>query len=412
MTILGDAQNPSKQETLNLLNRDANAADSDRMRDGIRKHVLHHDELHRRASPGTYIRDTLQEGSFPLTVSTTSLATKLIFDDSLCDDGKRRVIGVEYLKGASLYRADPRHTRAGPGQLNTVRASKEVIVAGGAFNTPQILKLSGIGAKEELAEFDIPLQLELPAVGTNLQDNYEVAVDGLANQDFYNAFANCTFFTPGVPDQCLDEFEESGTGPYTSGPFLSLLMRTSQSENADPDLWFFGSTGSGFHGFWPGYSNSTDPQSNFWWSIVKMQMQNRAGTVKLRSADPQDVPAIDFHYFSEGRETDLAALKEGIQLALNIFNATEELGPFDITRPGDDVEHDILYESWGHHASCSCPMGVDQQTSCVDSRFKVHGIENLRIVDGSVFPRVPGGFPVLATYMISEKAADVILEDA
>jgi choline dehydrogenase len=189
-------------------------------------------------------------------------------------------------------------------------------------------------------------------------------------------------------------------------------MRTSRSENTDPDLWFFGSTGSGFHGFFPGYSNSSDSQSNFWWSIVKMQVQNRAGTVKLRSADPQDVPLINFNYFSEGRDRDLTALKEGVNLALEIFNSTEVLAPFNVTRPAGDIEQDILYQSWGHHATCSCPLGVDKTTSCVDSRFKVHGVENLRIVDGSVFPRVPGAFPVLATYMISDRAADVILEDA
>ncbi|KAK7218994.1 hypothetical protein V2G26_006997 [Clonostachys chloroleuca] len=416
MTALGDSHNPSKDEVWKLLHRDGNSLDGNRFeKNRITEHTLHHDQKHRRSSPGTYLKSTIDETysngtqKYLLTISTNSLATKLLFNNST---DVKSVVGVEYLKGVALYKADPRSNEADSGSAMAAVAKREVIVAGGAFNTPQILKLSGIGPQAELEEFSIPVQVPLPAVGTNLQDNYEIGVEGLASKDFFNTFENCTTaFAPGDP--CFDEFMETGTGPYTQGPMLSLLMRSSQSENTDADLWFFGGANGVFRGFWPGWSNATAPVSNFWWSIVKMQMQNRAGTVTLRSADPRDVPEINFNYFPEGRDSDLAALVEGMELALDIFGKVEApWAPFNVTRPIQSLEEEAKYESWGHHASCSCPMGIDQDTSCVDSRFRVHGVENLRIVDGSVFPRVPGGFPVAATFMISEKATDVILEDA
>ncbi|CAI6092431.1 unnamed protein product [Clonostachys chloroleuca] len=376
MTALGDSHSPSKDEVWKLLHRNGNSLDGNRFeKNRITEHTLHHDQKHRRSSPGTYLKSTIDETysngtqKYLLTVSTNSLATKLLFNNST---DVKSVVGVEYLKGVALYKADPRSNEADSGSAMAAVAKREVIVAGGAFNTPQILKLSGIGPQAELEEFSIPVEVPLPAVGTNLQDNYEIGVEGLASKDFFNTFENCTTaFAPGDP--CFDEFMKTGTGPYTQGPMLSLLMRSSQSENTDADLWFFGGANGVFRGFWPGWSNATAP----------------------------------------GRDSDLAALVEGMELALDIFGKVEApWAPFNVTRPIQSLEEEAKYESWGHHASCSCPMGIDQDTSCVDSRFRVHGVENLRIVDGSVFPRVPGGFPVAATFMISEKAEDVILEDA
>jgi choline dehydrogenase len=104
---------------------------------------------------------------------------------------------------AYLYSASPRSNGAGPGIPGTASATREVIVAGGAYNSPQILKLSGVGPREELEQFDIPVVVDLPGVGTNLQDHYEVAVQGRTPKDF-SALDGCTF---GVqPDPCLKKW--------------------------------------------------------------------------------------------------------------------------------------------------------------------------------------------------------------
>jgi choline dehydrogenase len=420
MTETGDADNPSREEVLRLLQRDMNRNDPKRYEhEGLYQLPLHVDARRRRTGSQTYIRDTVNslnsDGTprYPLTVKTSALATKLVFEDGNADQDLR-IAGVEYLQGSALYKADRRFDGTQVGIPGTAYATREVIVAGGVFNTPQILKLSGIGPREELESFDIPVKVELPAVGTNLQDNYESGVEVLASADFLNTFENCTNLAPGDP--CLRQFYNV-EGPYTQGAApVGMLIRSSQSENNDTDLFFFGAGASIFSGFYPGYARAMAPANTFWWSIVKMQPKNRAGTVKLRSADPQDVPAINFNYFSQGRESELTAISEGVDVARKIFDRVDApYSPFKETAPGtqdpQEVNNEIMNESWGHHATCSCPMGTDKSTSCVDSRFKVHGVSNLRIVDGSVFPRTPGAFPVLPTFMISEKATETILED-
>lgn len=127
-------------------------------------------ENKRRSGARTYIRDTLnaknEDGSkrYPLTLSTRSLATKVLFDQ---ESGVPTAYGVEYLVGDALYAADQRYNASTTGELRTVRASREVIVSGGAFNTPQILKLSGVGPREELESLDISVVADVPAVVRN-----------------------------------------------------------------------------------------------------------------------------------------------------------------------------------------------------------------------------------------------------
>jgi choline dehydrogenase len=156
--------------------------------------------------------------------------------------------------------------------------------------------------------------------------------------------------------------------------------------------------------------------------VLKSHTANRSGFVGLQSADPRDPPAINFRYFNESSENaddDRAAVIEGIRtvrsLTVNLKRrgvlAEEEL-------PGEHVQSDeqlaqfIRDNAWGHHASCSCAIGPVEQNGVVDSEFRVHGTKGLRVVDASVFPRIPGFFIVCAIYMIAEKAADVILSEA
>lgn len=153
---------------MRLMQRDVNSADPDRFHhEGVYQTVVNIDENRRRSSPYNYIAETLaaraEDGSpsYPLTLSTHSLASKVLFDTT---GDKPRAIGVEYLVGTHLYEADHAYDDSAEAEVRTVMANKEVIVSGGAFNTPQILKLSGVGPRAELEEHGIPVVVDLPAV--------------------------------------------------------------------------------------------------------------------------------------------------------------------------------------------------------------------------------------------------------
>jgi choline dehydrogenase len=143
--------------------------------------------------------------------------------------------------------------------------------------------------------------------------------------------------------------------------------------------------------------------------------------VRLQSIDPRDPPEINFHYFDEGtdhRQNDLESVLQGVKIARRISKRISSLIQEEIL-PGIAIDSDdkllewIKNEAWGHHASCTCKIGADNDPGAVlDSKFRVRGVRNLRVVDASVFPRIPGFFIVTPIYMISEKAADVILECA
>jgi choline dehydrogenase-like flavoprotein len=159
----------------------------------------------------------------------------------------------------------------------------------------------------------------------------------------------------------------------------------------------------------------------FTWAVLKAHTSNRAGTITLRSADPRDPPEVDFHYFEEGSDQagdDLRAVVSAIRFVRTMTDelrrdgviAAEEL-PGEHCRTDEELADYVRDNAWGHHASCSCPIGPRAAGGVVDSRFNVHGAANLRIVDASVFPRIPGYFIASAVYMIAEKAADVILRD-
>lgn len=155
--------------------------------------------------------------------------------------------------------------------------------------------------------------------------------------------------------------------------------------------------------------------------ILKAHTNNTAGEVTLRSADPRMPPDVNFRYFDEGNDSrgdDLKAVVAGISLARRLTATLKKDGL--VARedlPGDDVPEAALPEfverhAWGHHASCTCSIGNRADGGVLTGDFKVHGVEGLRVVDASVFPRIPGFFLVSAIYMIAEKAAAVIAADA
>lgn len=379
----------------------------------------------RRHSVREYLVETVAEG-YPLTIQTGSLVTKVVFDEPT-GDGEPRARGVEFMPAEHAYRADPAasHGSALPGTIE-VLAKREVILSAGAFNTPQLLKLSGIGPAEELRANDIEVVADVPGVGENLQDRYEVGIVGQARGDF-RVLADCN---PGQPDdECLDEWAD-GEGPYRGNGGVATMIKRSGRALADPDLFIFGVPGK-FEGYAPGYSeDALADKSLFTWLLLKGHTRNRAGYVRLRSSDPRDTPEINFRYFDEGSVDegqdahDANAMVQGVALIREFESRARRLmgaplfGSFTEVWPGADVQTPeeidtfVRDEAWGHHASCSAKIGGDDDPMAVlDSRFNVRGVDGLRVVDASVFPEIPGFFILMPILMVSERASDVIVED-
>ncbi|KAI0971338.1 choline dehydrogenase [Xylaria arbuscula] len=387
---------------------------------------------YRRSSPRDYVYETATavnaDGSkkYALEVAMHTLVTKVTFANKTC--GKPKATGVEYLFGESLYRADPRANNTDTGKPGSVRATKEVIVAGGAFNSPQILKLSGIGDKAELKKWNIPVVKHLPGVGTNLQDRLEVSVNAYYPTNF-TRILDCAFLAI-ADDPCwlqyVDEDNKAAAkGAYaSSGNYFGGFWTSSYSEDGEQDLWIGGFPGT-FNGFYPGYSSNaaTATYKNYWsWLVLKAHTRNRSGTVKLASANPRDTPIITFHSMYEGltkeeADKDTYALLEGIKMAQSFYDNTPDIdGKPTVWWPPAEYDSDeelhewITEEAWGHHASCSNPIGADDDPNAVlDGDFKVRGVDGLRVVDASVFPKIPGTFIALPIILIAEKASAVIL---
>lgn len=362
---------------------------------------------------------------YHLDIKLNTLVTKVRFDTS---GSKPKAVGVDYIEGPRLYRADPMSGSASAGTPGSVGAGKEVIVSAGAFNSPQLLKLSGIGPKAELQKFGIPVIVDLPGVGTNLQDRYETTIVGDSNTDFALTHS-CTFLRT-EPDPCLEQWKNlpgpSLKGTYATNGIAIAVVKKSSVAEGDPDLLVSGAPAY-FTGYHPGYANESLKDAHHWsWIVLKAHSRNNKGTVTLRSADPQDMPVINFNYFDTGNtadgadEKDLQAVYEGMQLSREIFRdylplqgTFKEVWPADRVKTKQEMKDWIKKEAWGHHASCTCPIGADDDPNAVlDSNFRVRGVDGLRVVDASVYPKIPGFYIVLPTYMISEKAADAVLEDA
>ena len=391
------------------------------------------DSDYARTSPREFVLDVARavndDGSkkYKLDIALNTLVTKVNFDTS---SARPRATGVDYLAGKSLYRADTRASRDDvDGVPGSVNARREVIVAGGTFNTPQILKLSGIGPASELRSHGIPVVRDLPGVGGNLQDRYEVGIAGNASSDF-SLLRGCTFLEG--EDPCYDKWKNNRLaalkGTYaTNGLAFGYIHHSSVAEG-DPDLYLGGAPAL-FDGYYPGYAESATSERNIWtWLTLKAHSRSRAGTVNLTTADPRDTPRIAFRSaLGEGAEgqADLQALYEGAEYGLQAFASLIPLdggGGFERIWPdpervpdGDEaaLRRFIRDEAWGHHACCTAPIGADDDAHAVlDADLRVRGVDGLRVVDASVFPRIPGTYIVLPIYMVSEKAADAILAAA
>jgi choline dehydrogenase-like flavoprotein len=366
---------------------------------------------HQRVGSRERVRDVARKDPGHLKYRLNALATQVLFDET------GRAIGVEYLDGELLYGAHPRpSTKAG--KKVRVFAAREVILAGGAFNTPQLLMLSGIGPKKTLDALGIPVRVPLDGVGQNLQDRYEVAVVNRMNFDAWNVLQGATFTRD---DPQYREWAKDRKGVYSSNGAILSLMARSHPGAPSPDLFLYGLLGR-FEGYFPGYSSLLAKNPNcLTWVVLKAHTNNTSGEVTLRSADPLAPPAINFKYFNESNDAngdDLTGVVAGVRLARKLaepliaeglIKQEEVPGP---SVDGDSLEEFIRDRAWGHHASCTCRIGDPKSGGVLSSDFKVYGAAGLRVVDASVFPRIPGFFIASAVYMIGEKAAAVITTEA
>jgi choline dehydrogenase len=385
----------------------------------------------KRASVRDRIRAVREVCPNKLTVKTNVLVTKVLLEKEATTNSERfKAVAVECREGPHLYRADPKAVDALP-PSKIFRAKREIIISGGAFNSPQLLMLSGIGPKEELQRHSIPVTIDLPGVGRNLQDRYEVGIVYKLKENL-STLGTAKFEANEQTDPAYKEWKEAtseerrdGKGfLYSSnGVIIATLKRSSitKSTNESPDLFIFGLP-SDFRGYEQGYTKNITIKDHFTWLILKAHTRNSGGEVTLRSNDARDTPQVNFKYFEEGNDAnkgqeDLDAIVEAVAFIRKFMNSlgagdAQEIWPGPLVTDAA-LRHWIMNEAWGHHASCSCKLGAaGDSTAVLDKDFLVRGTTNLRVVDASVFPYIPGFFIVTPVYMIAEKASEVILNDA
>jgi choline dehydrogenase len=198
--------------------------------------------------------DRKGQRKYHLDLSLNSYASKVLFNKTMAGSAPR-AIGIEYLEGKRIYQGDLRYSSSNKATTRRVYATREVILSGGSFSTPQLLLLSGVGPAADLKALNIPIVADLPGVGRNMQDHNEIAVIGEAAQNFnFDAApgfprSRCTYGAPSDP--CYDLFLQ-GTGPYTEAGLNSDLtfLKTNHTTTGERDIAIFAGP-FGFRGMWP-----------------------------------------------------------------------------------------------------------------------------------------------------------------
>ncbi|HWU22706.1 MAG TPA: choline dehydrogenase, partial [Nocardioides sp.] len=316
-----------------------------------------------------------------LRVETLAMATKVRFEG-------KRAVGVDYLRA---------------GRPRTVAAG-EVILCGGAINTPQLLQLSGVGDREHLAQVGVPLVHHLPGVGENLQDHLEVYIQYASKQPVSIAPGLRMRARPGIGYQWL--FHRRGLGAtnhFEGGGFAR------SNEDVDyPNLMFH---------FLPvaiRYDGTQPTEGHGYQVHIGPMYADTRGRIRITSRDPKQHPSMVFNYLST--PNDRREWIEAVRVARNILNQPA-FAPYNDGEisPGPSVETDDEILDWVRkdaetalHPSCTAAMGIDEMSVVDPSSMKVHGVEGLRVVDASVFPFVTNGNIYAPVMMVAEKAADLI----
>ena len=275
--------------------------------------------------------------------------------------------------------------------------------------------LSGIGDAASCAALGILPVVDLPGVGTNLQDRYEIGV--------VNRMARPWSVLDGArfeQDDPLYQAWTRGEGMYTSNGAALGVALCSAPDVTLPDLVCMALLAD-FRGYFPGYSRLiADSHQYLTWALLKAHTANRAGRVTLRSADPREPPDILFNSFTgAGADDDLAAVVAGIRfvrrmtahlIANDVIEAEVVPGPDNAT--DEQLARFVRDHAWGHHATGTCAIGKREAGGVLDGALRVHGTRGLRVADASVFPDIPGTFVACSVMMVGERAAELILADA
>ncbi len=321
-----------------------------------------------------------------LKVETNALATRIVFDG-------RRAVGVEYRQG---------------GAIRSACADAEVILAGGAFNSPQLLQLSGLGPAKLLHERGIEPLADLPGVGADLQDHLQVRMQFRCSEPItMNDVVNNWRHRCGAGLRYI----LSRKGLLTIGAgYAGAFLRT-RPELASPDvqihflIFSTETAGAKLH-----------PFSGFMASVCQLRPESR-GFVRIKSSDPLAPPAIQPRYLSNRIDCD--TIVAGLKRLREIMNqpvmrrliAEERLPGEKCAGDADLLAYARAAGTTVYHPTSTCRMGSDP-AAVVDERLRVRGFEHLRVIDASIMPTVVSGNTNAAAVMIGEKGADMVLEDA
>ncbi|MBC6439186.1 MAG: choline dehydrogenase [Rhodospirillales bacterium] len=340
----------------------------------------------RRWSTATaYLKPVM--GRANLSVDTRAFTNRILFDGT-------QTVGVEY-----------EHD----GRTKRVCASREVILSGGAINSPAVLQLSGVGNADELQTLGIDVVHNLPGVGENLQDHLEVFVQHECTQpiSLLNHLTPFGKLKVGVR-WFLTKDGPAETNHMDVGGFIR-----SRPSIEHPDIQYH------FLPMAMTYDAFNINKIHGYQAMVDMMRPLSRGYVKIKSADPRKQPEILFNYLKE--DEDVRCLRDGTRLTREIL-AQSAFDPYRGKElwPGKENQTDEELDAWiretaesSYHPSCSCKMGPDRDVmAVVDPDLKVHGLQNLRVVDASIMPNVVSGNLNAPTIMIAEKTADKILGNA
>lgn len=328
-----------------------------------------------------YLRPALRRKN--LFTHTGAAVTRIIFEGT-------KAVGVEYVKDHQIKRA---------------KATKEVILSGGAINTPQLLMLSGVGDASVLSEHNIPVVANLPGVGKNLQDHLEVYIQNHCTQPITLYKQTRLWYMPIIGSQWfLTRTGDCATSSLEAGGFIR-----SRDGLTHPDIQLH------FLPFAVKDHGRVFPDGHAYQLHAGTLRATSRGTLKLKSRNPFDHPELNPNYLSTAE--DVKDLRECVKLSREIL-AQEAFKTFDggELQPGPSVQTDEEIDSFvremgdsAYHPSCTCKMGHSNDIlSVVDSEARVKGIENLRIVDASIMPSVVSGNLNGPVIMMAEKIADKI----
>ncbi|WP_435930855.1 choline dehydrogenase [Moraxella bovoculi] len=318
-----------------------------------------------------------------LTIKTHAVTDKILFSG-------KRAIGVQYLQGNDT-------------NPTTVHAKREVILSAGAIASPQILQRSGVGAKNLLDEFKIPVVHDLPGVGENLQDHLEMYLQYECKKPVSLYPALKWYNQPAIGAEWLF----LGTGIGASNQFEAGGFIRTRPEFEWPNIQYhFLPVAINYNG-----SNAVE-EHGFQAHVGSMRSPSR-GRIRLKSLNPHDHPSILFNYMSH--EQDWQEFRDGIRITREIMHqpALDEYRGREIS-PSRQAQTDAELDEFvrnhaetAYHPSCSCKMGMDDM-AVVDGQGRVHGLEGLRVVDASIMPLIITGNLNATTIMMAEKIADVM----